>query len=107
MLQARTVSESESDGGFVEFGDVDFGVSGFDGVWHTGGLWNPSRGVCADAPAAEAGGGEDSTGSGAGVVTELSVFTRVLVQGRMESTSGGPGAFADGSIRQFLLVAEF
>ncbi|MGO9229523.1 MAG: hypothetical protein ACLQKA_09980 [Bryobacteraceae bacterium] len=80
------MSESESDGGFVEFGDVDFGVSGLDGVWHPGGLWNPSRGVCADAPAAEAGGGEDAAGSSAGVVTELPVFARVLVQARMEST---------------------
>src|SRR5271157_2875990 len=70
----RTVSESESDGGFVEFGDVDFGVSGFDGVRHPGGLWNPSRGVRADAPAAETGGGEDTAGSGAGVVDRVVSF---------------------------------
>ncbi len=68
---SRTASEGESNGGFVEFGDVDFGVGGLDGIWHTGGLWNPSRGVCADAPAAEAGGGEDAAGSGAGVVKRL------------------------------------
>src|ERR1039458_9685343 len=76
---SRTASEGESNGGFVEFGDVDFGVGGLDGIWHTGGLWNPSRGVCADAPAAEAGGGEDATGSGAGVVKRLVVSSQFLL----------------------------
>jgi hypothetical protein len=58
---------SRSDGGLVESGNVGFGVGGVDGVWHSGGIRDSTRGICADAPAGTAGGREGAGGSGAGV----------------------------------------
>jgi len=68
-------SEGRSNGGFVKFGDLGLRGCRLDGVWHPGGLWNPSRGVCADAPAGPVCGSEGAGGSGAGAVKEFSVVS--------------------------------
>jgi len=46
----REVSEGWSDGGLIEFGNVDWRVGWLSGVWRFGGLWNPSCGLCTDLP---------------------------------------------------------
>ena len=67
-VPASETRRKQGYGGFVEFGDVGMRVGRLDGVWHPGGLWNPSPGVCADASAGAACGSEGAGGSSAGVV---------------------------------------
>ena len=68
------VDRGESNGGFVEFGDVGLRVGRLNGVWGPGSLWNSSRGLRIDASADSDDAGEGTDRSGAGVLTELSVF---------------------------------
>jgi hypothetical protein len=68
--------QSGNDDGPVEFCDVDLRVGGLHGVWHPGGLWNSSRWLRLDAPAAAAGCGEDPARSGARFLSEFSVACR-------------------------------
>lgn len=62
--------------GPVEFCNVDLRVGGIHGLWHPGGLWNSSRGLCPDAPAAAAGCGEGPARSGAGFLSEFPAVCR-------------------------------
>lgn len=54
--------------GLVESGDVGLRGCGIHGVWHPGGLRDPSLGVCSDASPGPACGSEGAGGSGAGAL---------------------------------------
>ena len=62
--------EGRNDGGFFEFGNVNLCADRRHGFQPFGCLWNSSRQLCSDPPAAAADDGEGPARSGAGVVKQ-------------------------------------
>src|ERR1017187_4037505 len=64
----RNTFGAGGDGRPVELGHADLYVRRLIGVWHSGGLWNSSHGICFDAPAGGFSAGQSAARSGEGAV---------------------------------------
>jgi hypothetical protein len=63
---SNAIGRNGSNGGFIEFCDVDLCSDWLNGVWHSGCVWNSSRVFRYDASAAAAGSGQAAAADGAG-----------------------------------------